>query len=130
MWTAQQLSEFLELRIGHVLTTPMGPMMFGGSAQGADIVLHNYIELWSLLHGRLDDYRVAREARSAALNAGSANFAFHYRRRHKKQSEFHAANYVALQYKKIIKQLQLPVPWKHIKAEQKKILKSIARNSR
>jgi hypothetical protein len=63
-------------------------------------------------------------SRSAALKAGSANFAFHYRRRHKTETEFQAANYVALQYKKIIKQLHLPVPWKQIKAERNRILKS------
>ena len=124
MWTAQQLSKFLELRIGHILTGRMGPMMFGGSAQGVDTLLHNYIELWSRLHECHDAYDYARASRLSALKAGSANFAFHYRRKHKKESEFAAANYVALQYKKIIKQLQLPVPWNQIKAERKRILRS------
>lgn len=121
MWTAQQLSEFLELRIGHVL---MWPMMFGGSAQAVDTLLHSYLELWSRLHDRYVDYESARMSRSAALKAGTANFAIHYRRRHTKETEFQAANYVALQYKKIVEQLQLPVPWKQIKAERNRILRS------
>lgn len=130
MWTAQQLSEFLALRIGHILTTPMGPMMFGGSAQGVDTLLHSYLEVWSRLHERYEDYETLRCQRLSALNAGTANFAFHYRRRHKSQSEFHAANYVALQYKKIVKQLQLPVPWDQIKAERQRVLRSHVRKSR
>lgn len=127
MWTAQDVSEFLELRIGHVLATPRGPMMFGGSAEGVDVLLNSYLELWSRLNERYEDYETLRCQQRSALNAGSASFAFHYRRRNKKQSEFHAANYVALQYKKIIQQLQLPVPCKQIKAERRKNLRNLKR---
>jgi hypothetical protein len=50
----------------------------------------------------------------ATLKSGVANYAFHYRRRRLNASEGSTADYVALQYKKIIKQLQLPVQWKQI----------------
>ena len=125
MWTAQQISEFIERRLGYVL---MRPLMFGGNAQAVETLLGGYLELWSRLHDRYEDFDSARSARSAALKADSANFSIHYRRRHKKQSEAQAANYVALQYKKIIQQLQLPVPWKQIQAERRKILRNLKSN--
>lgn len=121
MWTAQKVSEFIERRLGDVLARPL---MFGGNAEAVDNVLHYDLELWSRLNERYEDYDAARSSRLSALDAGSAGFAGHYRRKSPKASEVAAANYVALQYKKIIKQLHLPVPWKQIKAERNRILKS------
>lgn len=106
----------------------MRPLMYGGNAEAVATLLDYYLELWSRLHERYDDYEAARSARASALNAHSVGFAGHYRRKYPKSSEAAAANYVALQYKKIIQQLQLPVPWKQIKAERRKILRNLKSN--
>lgn len=125
MWTAQQVSEFIERRLGYVL---MRPLMYAGNADAVDNLLHSYIELWSRLHERIDDYEAARDCRCAALKSGVANYAIHYRRCRPNASEGATADYVALQYKKIIKQLQLPVPWKQIQAERRQNLRNLKRN--
>ncbi len=125
MWTVQQVSEFIERRLGYVL---MRPLMYGGNAEAVEMLLHSYIELWSQLNERYEDYDAARSARASALNANAMGFVGLYRRKHPKASELAAANYVALQYKKIIEQLQLPVPWKQINAERKRILRNLKSN--
>jgi hypothetical protein len=121
MWTAQQLSEFIERRLGQMMHRPI---MFGGTGQGVDSLFHSYLELWSRLHERYADYEAARAKRSAALKAGSAGFAFHYRRRHPDAQEHEIADYVAEQYQKIIRQLKLPVPWEQIEEERQRNLRN------
>ena len=121
MWTPQQISEFLELRIGHVLVRPM---MFGGSGQGVDLTLHQLLELWSMIHECHAEYLTTREKRSAAIRAGSNSFAGIYQRRHPQATEGEVSDYVAKQYQKIIKQLKLPLPWKQIEEQLKGIAKS------
>lgn len=125
VWTAQEVPEFIERRLGYVR---MRPLMYGGNADAVETLLGGYLQQWSCRHDRSEDFEFARSSRSAALKAVSANFSTHYRRHHQKQSEAQATNSVALQYKKIIQQLQLPVPGKQIEAERRKILRNLKRD--
>ncbi len=127
MWTAQQISDFLELRLSNVL---MRPMMFGGSGAGVDLTLHQLLELWSMIHERHDEYRRVREKRSSTIKAGVNSYAGIYQQRHPQASEGDISDYVVQQYQKIIRQLKLPLPWTQIEEVQIGIAKSHVQKSR
>jgi hypothetical protein len=102
---SQQITEYVEERIGQVY---LRPLMYGGSADGVDNLLHWYHDLWAVIHQREDDF--LREASSAHADEGcdSANFAFHYRRDRPSATEAEVAGYVVSMWRRIGERLGVP----------------------
>jgi hypothetical protein len=84
--------------------------MYGGTAEGVDLILHNHHGLWAFVFERDAEYKEIRlEARSAE-GGDSASFAFHARHTRPAASEQETAQYVVEQWRKISNLLGLAAP--------------------
>jgi hypothetical protein len=108
MRDARQITEFVEERIGHVFRRPL---MYGGTAEAVDLILHHDHELWSVIHGREDEFREVSAAIHLAEGCGSASFAHHFRTGHPAASEDEVACHVVSLWRKIGERLGLPTAW-------------------
>jgi hypothetical protein len=51
MMTTSDIVDFVEDRVGHLYARPL---MYRGTADGVDLILHYYHELWATIHERLE----------------------------------------------------------------------------
>lgn len=101
--TAEEILEYVASRIGHVYRRPL---MYGGTADGVDVVLRTLHDLYAQIVDRHDDLIPPRE--DLVPGVGSAGFAFHYRQRlHAGRTvpEPEAAAYVVEQWQRIDERL-------------------------
>ena len=56
------------------------PLMYGGTAEGVDLILHYYHEIIAVIHDLEDEYQEISTITHQQEGCGSANFAVHYRR--------------------------------------------------
>jgi hypothetical protein len=98
MKTVDQIVAIVEDRIGHIYARPL---MYGGTAHGVDLILHNFHELWAMILDLQDDYQIIRMNSSDEEGCGSANFATHYHRDRPQASDQETVRYVVDQWKKI-----------------------------
>ena len=103
--STDEILEFIRDRIAEIYARPL---MYGGSAEGADLILHNYHELWAWIQSRGHEYDRASESVHSDEQCDAANFAFRFRRNHANAAETEAARYVVAQWKRIDERLNLP----------------------
>ncbi len=106
MRDSRQIAEFVEERIGHIYRRPL---MYGGTPDGVDLILHYYHELWAEIHQRRGDYEQASSEAHEAERCGSMDFSTRYRRERPDASEGEAAAYVVSMWRKIDEKLGLAV---------------------
>ncbi len=88
------------------------PLVYGRSAEGVDLVLHYYHELWAFLANREDDYRrVSRDAHADQMG-GSGPFAGQYRWHEPTASDEEVVDYVIDCWRDISDRLGVPIRWK------------------
>ncbi len=98
MKTTDQVIEFITSRIGHIYARPL---MYGGTAEGVDNILHLYHELWADIVERKENYDNIRQQIYKEQECGSAGFARRYQSNHSNTPETETAIYVVEQWKKI-----------------------------
>ncbi|RPI74652.1 MAG: hypothetical protein EHM45_17985 [Desulfobacteraceae bacterium] len=121
MKSTEQILEFLAEQIGHIY---FRPLMYGGSAEGVDLLLFHYQHLWALIieqEQKLDEFRfkIYKE-----LDCGAMGFSTFYKRNHPEAPEHEAVFYVVDQWKKISDGIGIPIPYEKIKNELKNMLTS------
>jgi hypothetical protein len=104
MKTVDQIVAIVEDRIGHIYARPL---MYGGTAQGVDLILHNYHELWAMIVDRQDDYQTIRMDSYGEEGCGSANLATHYHRDRPRASDQETVRHVVDRWNKISDRLDL-----------------------
>ena len=107
MKNINQIVEFVLLRIGHIYHRPL---MFGGSAEGVDLILNYYHEILAEIFEKQDEYRSINRSVHSDQNCGSATFAFRYRANHKSSNEKEISEYVVSQWMIISERLGLQIP--------------------
>lgn len=116
MKTTEQVIDFLTSKIGHVYARPL---MYGGTAEGVDNILHVYHELWADIMERRDDYDSIRYRVYSEQECGSAGFATRYQLNHSISTQTEIAKYVVDQWKKVSELLGVPIPYAKIAIELK-----------
>jgi hypothetical protein len=104
MGDGRQIAEFVEERIGHVFRRPL---MYGGTPEAVDSILHYDHELWAVAHEREGDFQEVSAAFHLSEGCGSASFEHHYRTGHPAASEDEVACYVVSMWRKIGEHLGL-----------------------
>jgi hypothetical protein len=106
MMTAPEIIAFVEDRIGHIYARPM---MYGGTAEGVELILYFYHELWSMIHQRHDEYQRILHQLYEAEGCGSANFTLHDGRDRPEVSEAEPARSVVEQWRKLDDRLGITI---------------------
>lgn len=96
---------FVEKRIRHIYRRPL---MYGGTAEGVDLLLHYYHELWAEINQREDDFEKATSVQRSKDGCGSLGFTFHYRRNRPDAQDEETVKYVVEQWQMISAMLSLP----------------------
>jgi hypothetical protein len=104
MRDGRQIAEVVEERIGHVFQRPL---LYGGTPEAVDSILHYDDGLWAVAHEREGDFQEASAAFHLSEGCGSASFAHHYRASHPATSEDEVACYVVSMWRKIGERLGL-----------------------
>ncbi len=112
MKSSDQILNFIEERIGHIF---FRPLMYGGTASGVDLILHNYHELWSDIYERHDEFHDVTLKILSEEDCGSNDFPSKYKQEHPESSEIESAFYVVDQWIKISELLAVPIPYDKIK---------------
>ncbi len=93
------------------------PLMYGGSGEGVELLLHTYHALIAEFDGREDEFRSIYEKALDDENCGSANFANRYSLDHPGASEQEIAQYSVVQWRKISERMGVPIPHEEMKRE-------------
>ncbi|HZU36432.1 MAG TPA: hypothetical protein VFA18_11015 [Gemmataceae bacterium] len=109
MKQAADLMRFVLNRLEQVYEQPL---VYGRTAEGVDLILHYYHELWAFLAGRDGDFRrVSRDAHAAQLG-GSGPFVTQYRWYEPAASDEEVVEYIVNRWREISDRLGVPLPWK------------------
>ena len=111
MKSPEETIAFIASRIGHIYHRPL---MYGGTADGVDLVLHYYHELWAEIVERHRDFRKAESTVSDQERCNSHNFASRYRVDHPRAEDKEIADYVVAQWRKVSGLLGVPIPYDQI----------------
>ncbi len=107
-----QILEYIALRIGHIY---FRPLMYGGNAEGVDLILNNYHELWSEIVDRYDEYRNISSKVHTEQDCRKTSFAKGFKMKNLNVTEQESAFYVVDQWQKVSYALELPIPYEEIK---------------
>ena len=114
----EEVVQFIAHRIGYIYHHQ--PLMYGGTADGVDLILHYYHELWAEIVERTDDYFNTCFEIHRQEDCNSHNFASRYRVAHPDATELGAAEYVVSQWRRISDLLGVPIPHGQIIEELEK----------
>jgi len=93
------------------------PLMYGGSGNGVEIVLHDYHQIWAEVVERYDEFRQTWWRVLEEEDCGAANFSHRYSMNHPGASEEEIAKYVCAQWRKVSDRLGVPIPHAALKQE-------------
>jgi hypothetical protein len=112
MKNADQIANFIIERIGHIY---FRPLMYGGTPEGVELILENYHDLWAEIYDQQENYREIMIQAHERQTGGSMGFSWRYSQKHPEASAEEIANHIVSQWRKISKQLGLPIPYKRIR---------------
>lgn len=115
MKTPDEIVALLAYRIG--LLYYHRPLMYGGSGNGVEIVLHDYHEIWAEVVERVDEFRETWWKVGQEEDCGAMGFSTRYERGHPDASQEEIAKYVCAQWRKISDRLGVPIPHAALKKE-------------
>jgi hypothetical protein len=115
MKSLQQTIDDLTLRIGCIYYHR--PLMYGGSADGVDVILHLLHSIWAYAVDRESEFEREWRSEMEREDCDSANFAFRYKMKHPNASEAEIASYVVEHWKRISLVLSVPIPHARLRDE-------------
>jgi len=83
--------------------------MYGGTAEGVDLILHYYHELWAEIKDEQQKHETVLRKILKEQECGAATFSTRYRLNYPNYSESEIASYAVTQWKKISKRFGVPV---------------------
>jgi hypothetical protein len=93
------------------------PLMYGGTAEGVDLLLRAHHELWSEIVERQEEFqKVLREVHEEE-DCQAAGFPTRYLWDHPSANQNEIAAYVTLQWRKVSDQLGVPIPHEKLQRE-------------
>ncbi len=113
MKDSQEIEAILALKIGYMYYHR--PLMYGGTADGVDLLLHTYHEIWSEIEGRHDEFRNTWWRVLEEEECGSANFSTRYRMNHPEASDEEIVSYAVDQWRKVSTRLGVPIPHQQLR---------------
>lgn len=115
MKTSQETIAYLALRIGYLYY--YRPLAYGGSADGVEVLLFTYHEVWSEIVGRYDEFRNTYWQVLAEQGCGAANFPHYYVMNHPGASQEEITAYVVQHWRTISDRLGVPIQHAELAAE-------------
>jgi hypothetical protein len=107
MSDAPDIIQLLRERVGHAYHRPI---MFGGSPEGVDAVLHCYHELWAAVLGRDQEFEAVWSAVRAKSKCGASGFASGRRGQRDRPADPEVMEFVVTQWREVDRLLNLIVP--------------------
>ena len=111
MLTSEAMAELLAERIGHVY---FRPLMYGGSAEGVELILDCYHGMWADLHERREEYQALMVHEASSRRCGAASFSWGYKERHPGAPEAEVSEYIVSVWGGISRRLGVPVPYRKL----------------
>jgi hypothetical protein len=93
--------EIVEHLVQRVMDVFQRPLMYGGTAAGVDLILHEYLALWAFVVGRESDFEQEWCSELRREKCGSANFSTRYALNHPGVKEAETAAYVVERWQAI-----------------------------
>lgn len=112
--SAEEIADSIALLIGHIY---FRPLMYGGTPEGVELILWCYHDLWSDIFGLREQFDTVRRTISEEEDCGNLGFAHRYKRRYPRASRDKMLAYIVKQWRKISKQLGVPVPYSSLRQE-------------
>lgn len=104
MKTPERIIEVILLRIGSVYHGNRS-LMYGGTPEGVDLLLHTYHVIWAEIVERCDDLATIGRAIYEEEDCGTMGFPRQYRTSHPNASDQEVAGYVVEQWRTISERL-------------------------
>ena len=116
MRSTDDVVAYLITRIGYVYHHS-GALVYGGTAEGVNLLLRTYHEIWSVCTNREQDLAETLSAAKDAANCGAATFAGRYAMNHPEASEEEVARYAMDRFREVSDQLGMPIPHEELERE-------------
>lgn len=113
MKSSEQIIQFILQRIGHIY---FRPLMYGGTAEGVELLLHYYHELWAETFEKQEEYKQIRDRIYRQEDCGSGSLIRRFQEIRKNADGQSTSEYVVKHWRNISKELMLPVPYDTIRA--------------
>ena len=120
MKSTKQTLEYIAEEIGHVY---FRPLMYGGDAEGVDLLLYNYHKLWAVITDREKEFTNLSGELHKEQDCGAANFSTAYKIKKPGADEQETAFYVVDQWQKASNSLGIPIPYEKLRSLLGKLLK-------
>jgi hypothetical protein len=104
----EEIVAYVARRIGYMYYHR--PIMYGGNAEGVDLLLYTYHEFWSEIVGRFDEFREVYWKVGEEEDCGAATFSTRYSMDHPDASDDDNVRYTVAQWRKVSDRLDVPIP--------------------
>jgi hypothetical protein len=111
MKSTKQIFDHILETIGHIY---FRPLMYGGTAQGVDLLLYHYHGLWAFITDQHEQFVEQSIQYHIEQDCDSASFATHYTLENPNATEQEIAAYVVKQWQELGKRLRVPIPYEKI----------------
>ena len=106
MKSIDQILQFITGRIGHIY---FRPLMYGGTPEEVDLILHYYHELWAEIVDQREQYQEISRAMHQEEDTGAAGFARSFMKNNPDAADTEVVTYIVNQWMKIGEKLNIPV---------------------
>ena len=118
MKTVEQILDDLMDRLGNIYYHR--PLMYGGTPEGVDLLIHNLHDIWAIIVERREEFQEQLGVVSEREDCGSANFPYHYFRTHPLSDVDGCVRYTVRCWKEVSERLGLPIPKERMEVEMRK----------
>jgi hypothetical protein len=115
MKSPEEIVAFIAKQIG--LIYYHRPLMYGGTAEGVDLLLHTYHRIWAEMVERQDKFQHTYWDVLAEADCGSANFSTRFAMDHQKAPEDEVVAFVTKQRRIVSDRLEIPIPHDRLRRE-------------
>lgn len=107
-----EIADFILHRIGNIY---FRPLMYGGTADGVEVLLDSYHELWAEIFEKQNEYKEVSYKIHSRQKCGAMNFTLRFRKLHPNAEPEAICSYVVKHWRKISKELGLPIPYEELR---------------
>jgi hypothetical protein len=116
MKSVDQIIAYLAERIGYIYYHPR-PLMYGGTAEGVDLLLWTYHELWAEVVRKYDEFQDVRRNVLDEADCQAAGFPTRYLWDHPTATQEEIAEFVRRHWRMISDRLDVPISHERLHRE-------------
>jgi hypothetical protein len=116
MKSVEQIVDYLAERIGYIYHHPR-PLMYGGTAEGVDLLLWNYHEIWSEVVERQEEFQTVLRNVHDEASCQAAGFPTRYLWDYPSATQEELAQFVTKNWRTISDRLGVPIAHERLSRE-------------